>query len=92
MTGTAAVSMTTPAGQPGSPANAGPVTEATTLAGTPAIDMPMPLVAETENNAGGPARSAPPSVPVSDARQERSVAVASVFTHIHAIWARPSST
>eukprot|EP00959_Pyramimonas_sp_CCMP1952_P170622 3565653-Pyramimonas_sp.AAC.1 len=36
--------------------------------------MPMPLVAETDNNAGRPARSAPPSVPVNDAwlrRKER---------------------
>eukprot|EP00959_Pyramimonas_sp_CCMP1952_P229016 4788785-Pyramimonas_sp.AAC.1 len=61
MTGTAAVSMATPAGPHSSPANAGPVTETTTLAGTPAIDVPMPLVAETDNNAGAPARSAPPS-------------------------------
>eukprot|EP00959_Pyramimonas_sp_CCMP1952_P258751 5408977-Pyramimonas_sp.AAC.1 len=54
--------MTTPAGQPASPANAGLVTEAIALAGGPAIDAPMPLVAETDNNAGTPARSAPPSV------------------------------
>eukprot|EP00959_Pyramimonas_sp_CCMP1952_P335076 7016419-Pyramimonas_sp.AAC.1 len=58
--------MTTPAGQPASPANAGLETEATTRAGTPAMDMPTPLVAETDNNAGTPARSAPPSVPVND--------------------------
>eukprot|EP00959_Pyramimonas_sp_CCMP1952_P198917 4160524-Pyramimonas_sp.AAC.1 len=63
MAGTAAVSVTTPAGQPASPANAGLATEATTLAGTFATDMPVPLVAETDNKAGAPARSAPPSVP-----------------------------
>eukprot|EP00959_Pyramimonas_sp_CCMP1952_P205043 4287447-Pyramimonas_sp.AAC.1 len=28
--------------------------------------MPMPLVSETADNAGAPARSAPPSVPVND--------------------------
>eukprot|EP00959_Pyramimonas_sp_CCMP1952_P006567 137059-Pyramimonas_sp.AAC.1 len=66
MTGTAAVSVTTPAGQPASSANAGLVTEATALAGGPAKDTPMPLVAEIGNNAGAPARSAPPSVPVND--------------------------
>eukprot|EP00959_Pyramimonas_sp_CCMP1952_P450528 9433402-Pyramimonas_sp.AAC.1 len=60
--------MTTPARQPASPANAGLVTEATTLAGTPAIDMRIPLVAESDNNVGAPGRSAPPSAPVNDAR------------------------
>eukprot|EP00959_Pyramimonas_sp_CCMP1952_P010663 223424-Pyramimonas_sp.AAC.1 len=43
MSGTAAVSTTTPAGPPASPANAGLVTETTAFAGTPAIFVPMPL-------------------------------------------------
>eukprot|EP00959_Pyramimonas_sp_CCMP1952_P309720 6481477-Pyramimonas_sp.AAC.1 len=58
--------MATPAGPPASPANAGLVTEATSLAVLPAIDMTMPSVAETDNDAGAPARSAPPSVSVND--------------------------
>eukprot|EP00959_Pyramimonas_sp_CCMP1952_P145183 3039927-Pyramimonas_sp.AAC.1 len=66
MAGNAAVSTTTPAGQPASSANAGLVTEAIAPAGGPAVDAPMPPVAETANNAGAPATSAPPSVPVDD--------------------------
>eukprot|EP00959_Pyramimonas_sp_CCMP1952_P190931 3992988-Pyramimonas_sp.AAC.1 len=66
MTGNAVASTTTPAGQPASSANAGPLTEAATPAGTPAVDAPMPLVAETANNAGTPATTAPPSMPVND--------------------------
>eukprot|EP00959_Pyramimonas_sp_CCMP1952_P080689 1685952-Pyramimonas_sp.AAC.1 len=53
-------------GQPASSANAGLVPEATTPAGAPPVDTPTPLIAETANNAGGPATSAPPSVPVND--------------------------
>eukprot|EP00959_Pyramimonas_sp_CCMP1952_P233938 4888619-Pyramimonas_sp.AAC.1 len=67
MTSTAEISMTTPAGILASSASAGLVTEAATLAGTPATDVPIPLVAETDSTAGAPARSAPPSAPMNDA-------------------------
>eukprot|EP00959_Pyramimonas_sp_CCMP1952_P179863 3760867-Pyramimonas_sp.AAC.1 len=43
LTSTADISMTTPAGIPAQLASAGLVTEAATLAGTPAIDVPIPL-------------------------------------------------
>eukprot|EP00959_Pyramimonas_sp_CCMP1952_P395587 8288837-Pyramimonas_sp.AAC.1 len=46
----AAAPTTTPAGQPASSANAGQATEAT----APAVDTPMPLIAEAANNAGTP--------------------------------------
>eukprot|EP00959_Pyramimonas_sp_CCMP1952_P070965 1481925-Pyramimonas_sp.AAC.1 len=51
---------TTPAGQPASLANAVQATEAT----APTVDTPMPLIAETANNAGTPAAAAPAAVPV----------------------------
>eukprot|EP00959_Pyramimonas_sp_CCMP1952_P456797 9473772-Pyramimonas_sp.AAC.1 len=50
---------TTPAGQPASSANAGEATEAT----VPAVDMPMPLIAEAAYNAGTPAATAPAALP-----------------------------
>eukprot|EP00959_Pyramimonas_sp_CCMP1952_P247343 5170377-Pyramimonas_sp.AAC.2 len=66
MTITAEISMTTPAGIPASSANAGLIMGAATLAGTPATDVHIPLVADTDSNAEAPARSAQPSAPVDD--------------------------
>eukprot|EP00959_Pyramimonas_sp_CCMP1952_P296787 6209048-Pyramimonas_sp.AAC.1 len=62
MMNSAAVSTTTPAGQPASSANAVQATEST----MPALDAHMPLMAETSNGAGASATTAPAALPASD--------------------------
>eukprot|EP00959_Pyramimonas_sp_CCMP1952_P459520 9478372-Pyramimonas_sp.AAC.1 len=62
MTNSTAVAATTPAGKPAPSANAVQATAST----TPASDAPMPLIAETDNNAGAPAATAPVAWPAND--------------------------
>eukprot|EP00959_Pyramimonas_sp_CCMP1952_P445792 9333526-Pyramimonas_sp.AAC.1 len=62
MMNNAAAPATTPAGQPASSANAGQATEAI----VPALDAPMPLMAEAANNGGAPATTAPAALPAND--------------------------